>query len=152
MTVMNRRMSDSEDYEDFGSGDESWDEFEEDIELDKADSVDAIENLQCLFLRYSYLLLLIYKLMFSSQLFKSKIEKEAASFASSRKISVSVAKTILMKSKWNTTTASKLLSNSKYGDKLVRSRKSHCDGKSVINRNNFVEIDQNLTRIEISSL
>jgi hypothetical protein len=68
--------------------------------------------------------------LFSSQLFKSKIEKEAASFASSRKISVSVAKTILMKSKWNTATASKLLSNSKYGDKLIRSRKSHCDGKS----------------------
>jgi hypothetical protein len=68
--------------------------------------------------------------LFSSQLFKSKIEKEAASFASSRKISVSVAKTILMKTKWNTPTASKLLSNSKYGDKLVRSRKSHCDGKS----------------------
>ena len=71
-------------------------------------------------------------LLFSSQLFKSKIEKEAASFASSHKISVSVAKTILMKSKWNTPTASKLLSNSKYGDKLVRSRKSHCDGKSEI--------------------
>ncbi|CBY22151.1 unnamed protein product [Oikopleura dioica] len=106
-------MSDSEDYEDFGSGDESWDELEEDIELDKADSVDAIENLNCLFL--------------SSQLFKSKIEKEATSFASSRNISVSVAKTILMKSKWNTTTASQLLSKSKYGDKLVRSSKSHCD-------------------------
>ena len=37
-----------------------------------------------------------------------------------------------MKSKWNTATASKVLSHSKYGDKLVCSRKSHCDGKSEI--------------------
>ena len=50
-------MSDSEDYEDFGSGDESWDDFEEDIELDKADNVDAIENFKCLFIRYTTFLI-----------------------------------------------------------------------------------------------